>query len=99
MHQSGLIEVFAILSEFSRCSSEIFDEILPFLYFIFGNSRNEQFTNVLVLKYIKKIDDFFRNLERSQTPLSKQKARLFFSLFVGQCSASISKCIQLFAIT
>jgi len=39
MHQSDSVAVLVILSEFSRCSSEIFDEILLFLYFIFDNHR------------------------------------------------------------
>ena len=40
-HQSGLMAVVAILSEFSRCSSEIFDEILLFLSFILENINSE----------------------------------------------------------
>ena len=34
MHQAGSVAVAAILSELSRCSSEILDEILLFMYFI-----------------------------------------------------------------
>lgn len=37
MHHSGLMAVLAALSELSRCSSGIFDEILLVLYFILDN--------------------------------------------------------------
>jgi len=37
IHQSCLTAVITILSEFSSCSSEIFDEILLFPYFIVDN--------------------------------------------------------------
>jgi len=46
MHQSGLMDVAAILSELSRCSSEIFDEVLLFPCFILENL----FTNVCAAK-------------------------------------------------
>jgi len=34
MHQPALMEVAAVLSEFSRCLSEVFKAILLFLYLI-----------------------------------------------------------------
>jgi len=37
-HESGLMAVAAILSKVSRCSSEIFDSILLFQYFILDNN-------------------------------------------------------------
>lgn len=38
MHQSVSVAVVAILSEFSKCSVDICNEILHFLYFILQNS-------------------------------------------------------------
>ena len=38
MHQAGSVAVTAILSEFSKCLTEIFDEILLVLFFTLENS-------------------------------------------------------------
>jgi len=43
LHQFGLVEVVAVLTEFSICLSEIFDEILFFLYLILENSRSQMY--------------------------------------------------------
>jgi len=43
MHQAVLVEVVAILTKFSRCSSEFFDEILLFLCFILENICSEMY--------------------------------------------------------
>jgi len=43
MHQSGLMEEVAILSVFTRCSSEVFDKILFFLYFILENNYSKMY--------------------------------------------------------
>ena len=42
MHQTGSMEVAAILTEFSRCS-EISDEILLFLHITFDNSSSQMY--------------------------------------------------------
>lgn len=49
MHQYASVDVVAILSEFSRHSSDISDEILLFLYFILENSCSCMF--VLLKSY------------------------------------------------
>lgn len=41
MHQSGLMEVLTTVSEISRTSLEISDEILLFLYLILENSSSK----------------------------------------------------------
>ena len=43
MHQTDSIAAVAILSEFSRYSSEIFDEILLFLCFILDNNWSQMY--------------------------------------------------------
>ena len=43
MHQDRLMAVIAISSEFSRCVSEIFDEISLFLCFILDNNCSQMY--------------------------------------------------------
>jgi len=43
VQQFGSVEVVVILSEFSRCSSEIFGAILFFLFFIFEYNCSQMY--------------------------------------------------------
>ena len=43
VHHPGSVAVAAILSELSRCSSEIFDGVLFFLFFILDNNCSQMY--------------------------------------------------------
>ena len=56
MHHSDLMEVAAVLSEFSRCWSDIFDEILLFLCFNLENSCPQLYKSYAVTSTWSKYD-------------------------------------------
>lgn len=56
LHHYDLMEVAAILSEFSRCSSDIFDEVLLFLCFSLENSCSQLYKAYIVTSTWSKHD-------------------------------------------
>ena len=98
MHQTDSIAAVAILSEFSRYSSEIFDEILLFLCFILDNNWSQMYI-LLKTDEVNKVclwsEGYFSLVRESGTETWQNLSLSWRSdcnsaHSIGKCSSNIS---------
>ena len=98
MHQTDSIAAVAILSEFSRYSSEIFDEILLFLCFILDNNWSQMYI-LLKTDEVNKVclwsEGYFSLVRESGTETWQNLSLSWRSdcnsaHCIGKCSSNIS---------